>query len=147
MLFLDTKGKMNIISSESFIEKKFFIEDDKFDLKLNEFEDYMKSLISNIADDCDENDNILLSIFFDEPTKEEELTLLFNMVVNSIINAIVDEKLEQEYWQPRNSLVDMLNVMLHYQIKLINHKTKINNFNIKIFYKNKQIYEMIEQEN
>ena len=139
---------MNIVSSESFTEKKIFIEDKKLDLKPNEFDNYIKLLIDDISAEVSEDENVLLGICFDEPTEEEELIFyLTDPIVNSIINGLTGKKLEQEYWQPRNSLVELLNVMLHYQIKLINHETKINNFNIKIFYKDKQIYEMIEQEN
>lgn len=140
MLLLDTKDKMNIIEKEEYSICEFVIEDSILDLKVSEVKQY----ISRLIDEIDTKDNVVIRYKFNNPTTEEDMFYMTDPFVHYTIEGMLLEKHEEEVWQPRSSLVDRLNVMLHYQIELINHNTKINNFNIEIYYNNKQIYEMIE---
>jgi hypothetical protein len=66
------------------------------------------------------------------------------LFTEAIIESLIADKKEQQAWQPRTSLVERLNLLLQSQKQLINNNSKIENFTIQMYLKNKKIYEMIE---
>lgn len=140
MFLLNTKNKMNIIETEDYNVYNLSVDDSFLDLKRSEVLKQFNSFIETIT-----TDNNVIQLYFGEFTEREELLELVDYLVTILITAILtEEKKEEEVWQPKNSLVEQLNIMLHYQIQLINYKSKLNNFNIIIYHKQEKIYEMIE---
>ena len=140
MLLLDTKDKMNILETEEFEEIKISIPDAVLNLKLSDFKKFMSDIIGNIKT----NKNVVIQLLFDEPTEEEEVLDMTELFTEAIIESLIADKKEQQAWQPRTSLVERLNLLLQSQKQLINNNSKIENFTIQMYLKNKKIYEMIE---
>ena len=140
MLLLDTKDKMNILETEEFEEIKISIPDAVLNLKLSDFKKFMSDIIGNIKT----NKNVVIQLLFDEPTEEEEVLDTTELFTEAIIENLITDKKEQQAWQPRTSLVERLNLLLQSQKQLINNNSKIENFTIQMYLKNKKIYEMIE---
>ena len=140
MLLLDTKDKMNILETEEFEEIKISIPDAVLNLKLSDFKKFMSDIIGNIKT----NKNVVIQLLFDEPTEEEEVLDMTELFTEAIIESLIAGKKEQQAWQPRTSLVERLNLLLQSQKQLINNNSKIENFTIQMYLKNKKIYEMIE---
>lgn len=140
MLLLDTKGKMNIVETENYNVVDFKIADEILEKKFYEVKEYFKTLVDSIIYE----ENVVLKLHFTEPTTEEELIDLSDVIAEYFVDVMAGEKHEEERWQPRSTLVDRINLKLYSQIKIINHDMKFKNFNIKILHNEKEIYEMIE---
>lgn len=140
MLLLDTKDKMNILETEEFEEIKISIPDTVLNLKLSDFKKFMFDIIGNIKT----NKNVVIQLLFDDPTEEEEVLDTTELFTEAIVENLITDKKEQQAWQPRTSLVERLNLLLQSQKQLINNNSKIENFTIQMYLKNKKIYEMIE---
>lgn len=140
MLLLDTKGKMNIVETENYNVVDFKIADEILEKKFYEVKEYFKTLVETIIYE----ENVVLRLHFTEPTTEEELIDLSDVIAEYFVDVMAGEKHEAEIWQPRSTLIDRINLKLYSQIKIINHDMKFKNFNIKILHNEKEIYEMIE---
>ena len=139
MLLLNTDNRMDIVEEAAYSYYNLIITDDFFNLTCGELKKKLNDLVGELR-----GNNIVICLLFDEPTELEEVEETIDLFIDYFVDAIILEQKEQQKWQPRNSLVDRLHILLNSQIKLLNHKTKINNFNIMAYYKNEKIYEMIE---
>lgn len=139
MLLLNTDNRMDIVEEAAYSLYNLTITDDFFNLTCGELKKKLNDLVEELR-----GDNMVIRLLFDEPTELEEVEETIDLFIDYFVDAIILEQKEQQKWQPRNSLVDRLHILLNSQIKLLNHKTKINNFNIMAYYKNEKIYEMIE---
>lgn len=139
MLLLNTDNRMDIVEEAAYSLYNLTITDDFFNLTCGKLKKKLNDLVEELR-----GDNMVIRLLFDEPTELEEVEETIDLFIDYFVDAIILEQKEQQKWQPRNSLVDRLHILLNSQIKLLNHKTKINNFNIMAYYKNEKIYEMIE---
>lgn len=139
-MLLNTKDKLTIVEeNQDTVVCSFDIGDSVFDLTMSSFKEFIGGLVADIQP----RDNVIIQLHFGQDSNREEVIEMIDIFTEAIVERLIDKKKAEEVWQPTNEIVERLALLLKSQIELANHTTKINNFNIQMYYENEKIYEMI----
>lgn len=143
MKFLNTKGTLSIVEKEDYEERHIVLDDDLFDLRMSELNDYLLEEYDDYTEGC--SHPVLFKIT--APGTEEDIEDMYEMYIISLLEKIVDIKTskKERRWAAREEIKSALNLNQMNINSLLNYNCKCEEFNIVIQdTKGQAYYQMLE---